>query len=106
MFGKDNSFEVNADYRMKVINFLKIYGYYKGVLVRMDIQRRYISGEYKLTDIIKNKKDYKELKMSAKTAISYCKDNNFDGIANVMEYFYKIECLEIKKKYGSILDRF
>lgn len=105
MVNKNNEFKVDADYRMKVINFLKIYGYYKGVLVRMDIQRRYISGEYKLTDIIKSKKDYKELKMSAKAAISYCRDNNFEGIVKIMEYFYKIECLEIKKLYGSIFDR-
>ena len=99
------SIEVNADYRMKIINFLKNFGYYNGVLVKMDIQRKYISGELKLVDIIQNKKDYKELKMSCRAVISYCHDNNFDDIAKNMEYFYKIECLEIKKKYGSIFDR-
>lgn len=105
MTKEKNSIVVGPDYRMKVINFLKIYGYYKGILVRMDMQRKYISGEYKLNDIIQNKNDYKELKMSTKAVISYCYDNNFGEIARIMEYFYKVECLEIKKKYGSIFDR-
>lgn len=98
-------YEVNADYRMKIVNHLKNFGYYNGILVKMDIQRKFISGELKLTDIIQNKKDYKELKMSIKAVINYCNDNNFVEIKNTMEYFYKVECLEIKKKYGSIFDR-
>ena len=28
------------------------------------------------------------------------------SIENVMNYFYKVECLEIRKKYGSLFDRF
>ena len=42
---------VGPDYRMKVINFLKIYGYYNGILVRMDMQRKYISGELSLDEL-------------------------------------------------------
>ena len=98
-------YDVNADYRMKVVNHLKNFGYYNGVLVKMDIQRKYISGELKLNDIIQNKKDYKDLKMSVKAVINYCNDNNFDEIRNTMEYFYKYECMDIKKKYGNIFDR-
>ena len=98
-------YEVNADYRMKVVKHLKNFGYYNGVLVKMDIQRKYISGELKLNDIIQNKKDYKDLKMSVKAVINYCNDNNFDEIRNTMEYFYKYECMDIKKKYGNIFDR-
>ena len=35
-----------------------------------------------------------------------CNDNNFDEIRNTMEYFYKYECMDIKKKYGNIFDKF
>ena len=99
-------YEVNADYRMKIVNHLKNFGYYNGILVKMDIQRKYISGELKLIDIIQNKNDYKDLKMSVKAVINYCNDNNFDEIRNTMEYFYKYECMDIKKKYGNIFDKF
>lgn len=101
----NKNYEINADYRMRIVNHLKNFGYYNGVLVKMDIQRKYISGELKLSDIIQSKKDYKELRMSIKAVMNYCNDNNFDEIGNYMEHFYKIECLEIKKKYGSIFDR-
>lgn len=98
-------YEVNADYRMKVVNHLKNFGYYNGMLIKMDIQRKYISGELNLVDIIQNKKDYKDLKMSVKAVINYCNENNFDEIRSTMEYFYKYECMDIKKKYGNIFDR-
>lgn len=100
-----NPIVVGPDYRMKVINFLKIYGYYNGVLVRMDIERKYISGELRILDIIQNKTDYKVLKDSCKALLSYCYDNNYVEIAKVMEYFYKVECLELKKKYGNFFER-
>lgn len=96
---------VGPDYRMKVINFLKIYGYYNGILVRMDMQRKYISGELRLLDIIQSKDDYKILKASCKALLSYCYDNNYIEIAKIMEYFYKVEFLELKKKYGNIFER-
>lgn len=105
MINKKEKFEVNADYRMKIINFLKNYGYYNGILVRMDIQRKYVSGELRLVDIIKSKHDYKELKLSVKVVIRYCYENSFDELAKLMEYFYRIECLEIRKMYGGILGR-
>ena len=35
-------YEVNADYRMRIVNHLKNFGYYNGILVKMDIQRKYI----------------------------------------------------------------
>ena len=100
-----SSIVVGPDYRMKVINFLKIYGYYNGILVRMDMQRKYISGELKLLDIIQNKDDYKILMASCKALLSYCYDNNYIEIAKIMEYFYKVECLELKKKYGNFFER-
>jgi len=98
-------YEINADYRMKVVNHLKNFGYYNGILVKMDVQRKYISGSLKLIDIIQSKKDYKELKLSIKAVINYCNDNNFDEIRNYMKHFYKYECMDIKKKYGNIFDR-
>lgn len=96
---------VGPDYRMKVINFLKIYGYYNGILVKMDMQRKYISGSLSLSDIIQNKNDYKELKMSVLAVIRYCNDNNYIEMIRIMEYFYKVECYNIKKKYGNLFER-
>ena len=96
---------IGSDYRMKIINFLKIYGFYKGILVRMDIERKYISGSLSLSDIIQNKNDYKELKMSVLAVIRYCNDNNYIEMIRIMEYFYKVECLELKKKYGNFFER-
>lgn len=100
------NFVINEDFRMKVINFLKIYGYYKGILSKIDIQKKYINGELKLSDIIQNKNDYKELKMSIRVVLEYCYDNHFKEIEDVMNYFYKVECLEVRKLYGSFFDKF
>ena len=55
---------ITEDFRMKVVNFLKIYGYYNGVLVKNNVDKSYINGELELINIIQNKKDFKELKMS------------------------------------------
>lgn len=97
---------MDEEYRMKIVNFLKIYGYYNGVLSKIDIQKKYVSGELKLSDIIQNKKDYKELKMSVNAVVDYCYEKRFDEIANVMNHFYRVECLDVRKKYGSFFDRF
>ena len=99
-------FVINEDFRMKVVNFLKIYGYYEGVLGKNDIQKKYVSGELKLMDIIQDKKAFKELKMSINVVLDYCFDNHFDEIENVMNYFYRVECLEIRKQYGGLFDKF
>ena len=52
------------DFRMKVINMLKLYGYYDGILIKDNMDRKFVSGEVLLIDIIGSKKDYKELKFS------------------------------------------
>ena len=105
MINSNGKIEVTVDYRLKLINFLKNYGYYNGLLVKMNIQRKYISGELNLVDIIHNKHDYKELKLSIKAVLRYCHENGFDDLFRLVEYFYKIECLEIRKKYGGFFDR-
>ena len=90
---------------MKVVNFLKIYGYYNGCLSKIELERKYISGELLLRDIIQNKTDFKELKMSINKVLEYCYENYFEEIENIMNYFYRVECLEIRKKYGNFFDR-
>lgn len=99
-------FIINEEYRMKIVNFLKIYGCYNGILSKMDIQKKYISGELKLIDIIQSKKDFKELKYSINEVLEYCYKNYFKEIEDLMNNFYSVECLAIRKKYGSIFDRF
>lgn len=102
----DKVFVIDEEYRMKVINFLKIYGYYNGILSNNDILKKYVSGELKIDDIIKNKKDFKELKISINLVLEYCYKNYFDNIENIMNNFYKVECINIRKKYGSCFDKF
>lgn len=97
---------INGEMRMKFINFLKIYGYYKGILSKLDIEKKYISGELSINDIINNKKDFKELKMSVDKALEYCYDNSFNKIEDIINYFYKVECRDIRKNYGNFFDRF
>ena len=97
---------ITEETRMKFVNFLKIYGYYKGILSKIDIEKKYVSGELNIDDIIKNKKDFKELKMSINKVLEYCYDNNFGKIEEIMNHFYKIECKNIRKKYGNFFDRF
>lgn len=99
-------FVINEEYRMKIVNFLKIYGYYNGILANIEIQKKYISGELKLIDIIQSKKDFKELKYSINEVLEYCYKNYFKEIEDIMNNFYNIECLEVRRKYGSIFDRF
>lgn len=96
---------MDEEYRMKIVNFLKIYGCYDGVLGKNDITKKYVSGELKLIDIIQSKRDFKELKISIKVVLDYCYKNRFDEIEKIMNHFYKVECLDIRKKYGNIFDR-
>ena len=98
-------FVIDEDFRMKVINFLKIYGYYNGVLVKEGRDKKYVGGEVVLSDIILSKKDYKELKQSINKVLDYCYENRFDEIEAVMNYFYQVECLTIRKNYGSFFDK-
>lgn len=99
-------FSMNNDLRMKIINFLKIYGYYGGILVNNEFEKKYIYGQLKLEDIIKNKKDYKELKASIKVVLQYCSDNYMKEMGELFNYFYKVECLLLKNKYGTFFDKF
>ena len=95
----------NEEFRMKVVNFLKIYGYYDGILVKNGMDKKYVSLELRLIQIIQSKQDYKELKMSINKVLDYCYENNFKEIEAVMKYFYQNECLEVKKKYGNFFER-
>ena len=75
-----NKMIVNDELRMKFVNFLRVYGYYEGVLVSLECEKRYISGELLITDIIKSKKDFKELKLSVNKVLDYCYENGFKEI--------------------------
>ena len=99
-------YDINEDFRMKVVNFLKNYGYYEGILASNEIQKKYVSGELKLIDIIQDKKAFKELKLSINAVLDYCFENHFEEIENIMNCFYKLECLEVRKKYGGFFDKF
>lgn len=96
---------INYDFRMKVVNFLKIYGYYDGVLVRDGNDKKYSSGMFLLTDIITNKKDFKELKTGVRVVLDYCYENSYKEIEDIMNLFYKEECKEIRKMYGGFFDK-
>ena len=96
---------VSEDYRMKVVNLLKIYGYYNGILVKEGMDKKYVSGELLISDIIVSKKDYKELKLSIDKVLEYCYENHFDEIEAVMNCFYKVECSQIRKSFGSFFDK-
>lgn len=96
---------IDEDFRMKVVNFLKIYGYYNGILSNLDIQKKYITGEKKIEDIIKNKSDFKELKRSVSKVLDYSYENRFGAIENVMNTFYNEECKNIRNLYGNFFDR-
>ena len=98
-------FVIDDEFRMKVINFLKIYGYYDGILVRDGNDKKYVSGEILITDLIQNKKDYKELKQSINKVLEYCYENRFDEIEGIMNYFYQVECKPLLKSYGSLFDK-
>lgn len=95
----------SEEIRMKVINFLKLYGYYDGVLVKNNMDKKFVSGEVLLVDIVSSRKDFKELKQSVVKVLDYCYENNFDEIERVMNYFYKDMCRDIRKKYGSLFDK-
>lgn len=98
-------FVIEEDFRIKVVNFLRIYGYYDGVLVKEGRDKKYVSGEGGLENIILNKKDYKELKQSINKVLDYCYENSFDEIEAVMNYFYKVECSHIRKSFGFFFDK-
>lgn len=101
-----NQLIVNDEFRIKIVNFLRIYGYYKGILISLEFEKRYISGNLLLEDIIKNKKDFKVLKLSINKVLDYCYENNFKEIENIMNFFYKYECRDIRKKFGNLFDKF
>lgn len=96
---------VDEEVRMKFINYLKIYGYYKGILCNNVLEKKYISGELNISDIINNKKDFRELKLSIDKCLEYFYDNGFSKLEDIMNYFYKKECSDIVKKYGNFFDK-
>ena len=67
----------SEELRMKIVNMLKNYGYYDGVMVKNGMDKKFVSGELLLIDIISSKKDFKELKMSIQKVLDYCYENNF-----------------------------
>ena len=102
---KDKVFNIDEEFRMKVVNFLRIYGYYSGVLSDIAIEKKYVSGELKISDIIRDKSEFKELKMSVNKVLEYCYENRFDKIERIMNKFYKEECAEVRKLYGGFFDK-
>ena len=102
---KEEILVIDEEFRMKVVNFLRIYGYYSGVLSDIAIEKKYVSGELKISDIIRDKSDFKELKMSVNKVLEYCYENRFDKIERIMNKFYKEECAEVRKLYGGFFDK-
>ena len=102
---KEEILVIDEVFRMKVVNFLRIYGYYSGVLSDIAIEKKYVSGELKISDIIRDKSDFKELKMSVNKVLEYCYENRFDKIERIMNKFYKEECAEVRKLYGGFFDK-
>lgn len=96
---------IDEDFRMKVINFLKIYGYYNGILVRDGNDKKYVSGDIGINDIILNKKDFKELKAVVNNVLDCCYKNGYGAIEKVMKKFYKDECKILREKYGNFFDK-
>ncbi len=105
MSKKEEILVIDEEFRMKVVNFLRIYGYYSGVLSDIAIEKKYVSGELKISDIIRDKSDFKELKMSVNKVLEYCYENRFDKIERIMNKFYKEECAEVRKLYGGFFDK-
>ena len=103
--GSKKMYVMDEEYRMKIVNFLRIYGYYEGVLVNKDIEKKYIAGELNIGDIIQSKKDFKLLKFSINMVLEYCYKNYFKEIEDIMNHFYRVECLDIRKRYGNIFDK-
>ena len=96
----------NEEFRMKMVNMLKIYGYYDGTLVKGSNEKNFLEGILFLDDIILDKKDFKELKCSVKKMLDYCYENNFDVLIREVNYFYQVMGKNIRKKFGNLFDRF
>lgn len=96
----------NEEFRMKMVNMLKIYGYYDGTLVKGSNEKNFLEGILSLDDIILDKKDFKELKCSVKKMLDYCYENNFDVLIREVNYFYQVMGKNIRKKFGNLFDRF
>ena len=97
---------INEDFKMKVVNFLKIYGTYDGILVKHGNDKKYISGDAKIDDIINNKIEFNLLKNSINMVFEYCYENSYKAIEDVIDFFYKYECKDIRIKYGNFFDKF
>lgn len=96
----------NEEFRMKMVNMLKIYGYYDGALVKGSNEKNFLEGILSLDDIILDKKDFKELKCSVKKMLDYCYENNFVVLIREVNYFYQVMGKNIRKKFGNLFDRF
>lgn len=95
----------NEEYRMKILNMLKIYGYYDDVLVRKEIESGFVSGEISVDEVVNDKKKFKLLKRSVTKVLDYCYTNSYGEIEREINYFYKVMCKDIRKKYGNLFDR-
>lgn len=102
---KKDEIIIDDDFKIKVVNFLKIYGGYQGILVRDKNDKKYVAGEISIDDIINNKNDFKELKVSVNVVLDCCYENGYRAIERIMKKFYSEECSLIKKKYGSFFDK-
>lgn len=92
--------------RLKIMNMLKIYGYYDGVLLSNSNEKGFVDGSLSLDDIILNRKDFKELKRSVKKLLDYCYENNFDELIREVNYFYQVMGKNIRKKFGNLFEKF
>lgn len=95
----------NEDFRMRIINLLKIYGYYDGILVVNGNDKAFVSGECLVDDIILSRGEFVKLKRSVNKVLDYCYLNSFDEIERVVNYFYEVVCKNVKKKYGNIVEK-
>lgn len=102
---KDKVFNIDEEFRMKVVNFLKIYGDYEGVLVKDGNDKKYANGLVTIDNVILNKRDFLELKAGVNNVLDCCYENGYNAIENIMKYFYKVECKTVREKYGSFFDR-
>ena len=93
------------DFRIRILNMLKIYGYYDGILLRDENEKEFVSGNLSIDEIIISKKDFRELKRSVEKLLDYCYENNFDQLIKEVNYFYHDMCKNIRKKYGTLLER-
>lgn len=80
-------FVIDQDFRMKVVNCLKNFGEYGGILANNEISKKYVSGEIRLIEVIPSKWEFKLLKAGVNSVLDYCYENSFREIEDVIKTF-------------------